>query len=175
MGAALDVVRLALHSPALRGTEHSLRRYALGSRFGWAAIAQEAATCSLELTLDYVTRLPDMEMRDLERLLAFRHARIAAFSAALDDADGPFAFEHSRRCARAANHRIEDSAWTVLRQSMLLAMWQRPSGTSVLADGVATTAFRSAACKNCSWSVYDWDSFVERVGVLLQGLPRALL
>lgn len=174
VGAALEVVRLALHSPALRATEHALRRYALASRLGWTAIAQEAATASLDVVLDYRSPLPQMEMRDLERLLALRHSRIAAFTDALDAADGPFVSESSPTCrVGGIPHQLDPSAWTMLKQSMLLEMWQRPSGASVLADRGAIAVFRGMKC--CmSAPRHNWERFLERLSTLIDGLPSEL-
>lgn len=172
--AALDVVRLALLSLTLRRPEHALRRYALASLLGWPHIAQDAATASLDVALAYREPLPLMDLRDLERLLALRHSRIAAFTEALNSAGGPFAFENSKMCSNR-KHGMNEAKWRILKQAMLLEMWQRPSGASVLADSAATAAFRGMVCNPCGGSpVYDWESFCARLKALIDGLPDEL-
>lgn len=181
VGAALDVVQLLLDASGLRTPEAALRRYALACRHGWAEIANDAANDALDVVLDYGA-LPQMEMRDLARLLAFRQRRVDAFAARLEEDAGAVGAANAGLCPeehyKSSKHRPRsgDMSWQLLKQKMLLEMQRRPSGSTLFADEDAIAVLRKAYCaQHGLGNLYKWEELREDIRSCIPLLPTSLI
>lgn len=173
---ALDVVRLALHAKKFNLPENVMLRYTLASRFNWTDLAEEAALETLDLALKY-DKLPYMDMRHLTRLLSLRQRRIDAFTQVITSLSGAFALENNGNCRHSSkSHPAGDEkvAWAMLRASLVLKMWRRPSGSSILQVDELVGAVQEAKCRVHGLNIYDWDRLKGKLEILLSQLPTTL-
>ncbi|EJD37690.1 hypothetical protein AURDEDRAFT_173205 [Auricularia subglabra TFB-10046 SS5] len=173
ISGALDVVRLSLRTKRPNLPESAMLRYALASRFNWVDLAEEAARETLDIALDY-DALPYMDMRHLARLLSLRQRRIDTFTQVITSLSGPFALENNGNCRHSSkSHPAGDgtAAWTMLRASLLVKMWSRPSASSIFEDDEAVEALCDAKCRVHGLHIYDWDKLKGKLTILVDRLP----
>jgi len=177
MAGPVSLVRIAVLTPPL--ADQPLRLYAAASRCGWAEEAKVASERTLSMNLwqeDNWEMLNKIDVRSALALLKLHRSRREELQRKLNEHPfvNAYPLSYCSRCRRQTDHH----AWRELKQRVVTELDSRPSGDTVMENGLTEWAEAKACWEakcphaDCAIVQYDKTETMRLIRECIAGLPK---